>query len=248
MQIIPAAPPTPNPMTGKPGAENPLWNILFNVLLPVVILNKLSHSLGPATALVLALVFPVAYGLWDLWSRKKINYFSILGILHVLVTGTLVLMGLTGIWFAVKEAFFPALIGIFVLASSWTTKPLAKTLFMNPNVMNLPLIQERTQGKEGGLESHLRKSTQVLSLSFFFSAIANYVLALKVFSPLAEHLSETERAVALNEQVALMTQYSFAVIFVPSMICMGLVLWYMIHGLRRITGVDSAQDLFVAQG
>ena len=93
--------------------DNPIINILFNVAAPVFILNKLSAKLGSKEALLLALAFPLLYGAYDLIKKKKVNYFSLLGLLNVLATGSLAIMGLTGIWFAVKEA------GVFSAVPGW---------------------------------------------------------------------------------------------------------------------------------
>ena len=56
------------------------------------------------------------------------NYISVLGLLNILFSGILTILALGGIWFAVKEAFFPLLIGGFVLASSFTLNPFFKTI------------------------------------------------------------------------------------------------------------------------
>ncbi|MEM0897684.1 MAG: hypothetical protein AAGJ79_12460, partial [Verrucomicrobiota bacterium] len=79
--------------------ENPLLNILLNVLLPVVILSYLSNpdktlfglpvGLGPLWALIVAISFPVIYGVWFFITRRKTNFFSILGFVSVLLTGVL---------------------------------------------------------------------------------------------------------------------------------------------------------------
>ena len=118
--------------TKEPAKENAFLNLIFNIALPVFILNKLSKTIGPLNALILALAFPLAYGAYDLIKRKKVNAFSILGLLNVSLTGGLALMGLNGFWFAVKEAAFPALVGCFVLGSAFTKKPFIETLFLNP--------------------------------------------------------------------------------------------------------------------
>lgn len=49
--------------------ENPFINLLFNVILPVMVLNQLSKRAGPdgpTIALVAALAIPLGYGAYDL--------------------------------------------------------------------------------------------------------------------------------------------------------------------------------------
>ena len=55
-----------------------LWNLIFNLALPTIILTKLSAEdyLGIKLAIVIALSFPLGYGLRDLVVAKKINFFS----------------------------------------------------------------------------------------------------------------------------------------------------------------------------
>src|SRR5690606_8442337 len=119
-----------------PKQENGLFNILFNILFPILILNNLSERFGAFNTLILALAFPIGYGIYDGVSRKKINFFSILGFLNTLLTGGLAVLALEGIWFAIKEAGFPLLIGVFVLGSAFTSKPFIKTMFLNPHIIN----------------------------------------------------------------------------------------------------------------
>ena len=50
-------------------------------------------------------------GLWDLKKKGKVNPISVLGLANVGLTGTLGYVQAEGIWFAVKEAGIPLLIG-----------------------------------------------------------------------------------------------------------------------------------------
>jgi hypothetical protein len=229
----------------QPKQERPLINILANVAIPVFVLNKFSQSIGPLYALILALSFPLAYGLWDYYEKRKLNYFSVLGLLNVLVTGTLALSGLTGIWFAVKEALFPLLIGVFVYFSSYTAKPFAGTLLLNPQVMNLDLIFEKLKALNHDLEfkNHVKISTQLLAASFLLSAVLNFVVSLYVFLPIDPALDETARAVVLNEQIAKMTSVSLVVILIPSLVFVAGILFYILKGIEKLTGLKTTEIL-----
>src|SRR6476661_3851756 len=98
----------------QPKQEHGLLNLVFNILIPVLILNKGSAKIGSLPALIIALAFPLGFGLFDLYKKRKWNPLSILGFTNVMVTGSLAVLGLGGIWFSLKEAFFPFLIGAFV--------------------------------------------------------------------------------------------------------------------------------------
>lgn len=226
--------------TQKP--ENPWLNIIFNIALPVFILNKGSKPLGAELALAIALLFPLLYGAYDFFKQRKMNWIALLGLINVALTGGFALSGLTGIWFAIKEAAFPGLIGVFVFASSWTGNPFVKKLFMNPQVMNLELIEARLveTGRERFNEL-LKRSTLLFSGSFFVSAALNFGLAYAIFTELPSSLPEAEKSHLLNEQIAQMTQWSFVVIMIPSMIILGAILWYLIQGLEKATGLPKDQ-------
>lgn len=221
--------------------ENGILNILVNVVIPVMILNKLSTVLGPVQALILALAFPITYGIWDFTRNHKMNWFSFLGLLNVSVTGSLALLGLGGIWFAIKEASFPALIGVFVFISAFTKKPFVETLLLNPQLMDLDKIKDRLQqhNKETEFQHHLKLSTQMLSGSFFLSAVMNFVLAVKIFTPIDSRLDDTARSIALNEQIAQMTSYGMIVILLPTMLFLIFILWHLLSGIKDLTGLKT---------
>lgn len=219
--------------------ENPFLNIIFNIAIPVFVLNKLSVSLGAAQALILALAFPISYGLYDLWARKKVNWISVLGLVNVMMTGGFALLGLGGIWFALKEASLPTLLGLWVLGSAYTKNPVVDKMLLNPQVFKRDFVEERlrSMGRIDEFKNLIKTSTLYFSFSFFLSGALNFALATYIFKPLDSALTSDESAHLLNEQIAQMTSYSFVVIMLPSMIVLGLVLWHLLRGLSKITGL-----------
>ena len=222
----------------KTSTENPLLNIFANIILPVVILNNLTDKLGdngPVYALLLALSLPITYGLIDYFRRRQKNLLSILGVINTATTGGLALMQLEGIWFAVKEALFPFLIGMAVLWSAYTTKSLTKTV--TDNLLNMSLINERLEGhdKKSQFQILLRNSTLIFAFSFLLSSFLNFILALWIFHDIDPTLTETEKGTILNAQVSKMTWMGYVVIALPLTIIMAFNLWYLIKGITRIT-------------
>ena len=219
-------------------------NILFNILIPVLILNK-GHKFGlePKYAVILALAFPVFFSIKSLRDSKKINYIAILGLLNVLVSGTLTLLALGGIWFALKEAAFPLLIGIFVFISSWTKKPFFKTLFMNPATFDIQKIESRleTEDKKSQFHHLMKLTTQLLSVSFLMSSILNFVLSLRIFTPLDDALTGPQKQQILNEQLGQMTLYSLGVILVPSVIFLGGIMYFAFRRIHKLTGLTTEE-------
>jgi len=231
-------------MASKPvKQENPWVNILFNIIIPVIILNQLSRRLeenGPAIALVVALAFPIGYGIYDYITRKKKNWLSLLGIVNVSLSGGMGLLQLEGIWFAVKEALFPLIIGVAVFASAYTRLPFMRLLAMNDTIMDVDRIEERLQQNqtEIAMDKHVRNATRLLASSFAISSFLNFVIAIRVFTLIDPAISEAERQTILNEQIADMTWMGFAFIALPLMVFMIGVLWYLISGIQRYTGLQ----------
>ena len=221
--------------------ENPYLNLIFNIVVPVIVLNKGSHYMSPQWTLVMGLAFPVSYGIWDFLKKKKANFLSLLGILNVLMTGGLAVLQLEGNWFPVKEAAFPTLIGIFVFGSSFSKKPFIKTLFLNPQMINHDLLLQKVKEaqKESEFERLLKNSTLLLSLSFLLSATLNFVLAQHIFSNLNPGLSSDEKTALLNGQIAEMTKWSFLVILTPSILFLLGIFAYLLRGIHRLTGLKT---------
>ncbi|MES2803153.1 MAG: VC0807 family protein [Bdellovibrionota bacterium] len=224
-------------------------HILVNIILPVYILNKgTKWGLTPTNALVLALALPLFSGVYSIFKNKKMDFISLLGLLNILISGTLSLMALGGIWFAVKEALFPLLIGVFVLFSSYGKNPFFESLFLNPAAFDVEKIQQKITetNKEFDFKNLMKKSTQLLSLSFLMSALLNFFLALKIFTPLDETLATEQKQEILNQQLGQMTMYSLLVILIPSIIFLGAILFYTFKKMTALTGL-ATNDLFIKE-
>jgi len=222
-----------------------LVSIVCNVIIPVMILHKLSAKMGALPALLLALSFPLGFGIYDFLKEKKLNPLSLLGFLNVSVTGSLAVLGLGGIWFSMKEAFFPFLIGLFVLISAFRKSPFVRTLFLNPQLMHLEKVDQilTERNNKTDFEAHIKTSTILLSGSFFLSAALNFILSLRIFKELDPTLTSEAKSLILNGQIAEMTQWSFMVIMLPSMIFLIFILWYMMRGIRRLTDLKMEEIL-----
>ncbi len=221
--------------------KNPINELIINIIIPILVLNKAGKYLGDngqTYALIIALLIPAIYMVMDFIKFKKPNFISILGFVSILLTGGIALLQLEGFWFAVKEAAIPALIGVVVFISAFTKKPLMRLLF-NESIMKMDLIEQRLeeQNTKPQFNQHVKKSTVLFSLSFFFSAILNYVLAMRIFQPIDEALPELTRTEILNEQIADMTWQGYIVIMIPSLVIMAALMWYLFKGIKELTGL-----------
>ncbi|MCU7555653.1 MFS transporter [Alteromonas sp. ASW11-19] len=226
----------------QPQNSNFFGNMAFNIVIPVVIMSYASAEdyLGPAWSIVAALSFPIGYGLWDLKDSGKVNMFSVLGIISVVLTGGISLLKLPAEYIAIKEAAIPALIGLAVLITQFTEKPLVKLLILNDQIINWPHLNEvlDNQGKRRQFDKKVAISSYIVASSFFLSSALNYILA-KVI------LVSEPGTTAYTEELGRMTALSYPVIVIPSMVLLVAALWYLFAQIRKITGEDL--DNFINQ-
>jgi hypothetical protein len=222
---------------------NAVLNLLCNIAIPIFILNKMSLKWGPGLTLAIALIFPLGFGLFEYFYHHKKSMISILGILNVLIGGGFTLLKLEGFWFAIKEAAFPSLVGIFVLFSSYFDKPFIETIFLNPEVMNFELINQTISGKgtQSLLKKLLKRSNDLFALSFFFSGVINYWLAIRIFRPFENGISEVAKGQLLNEQLAEMHSKGLLFIALPSLVITMGLLFYFLDQLEKLTGLKKEQ-------
>ncbi len=235
-------------MSGKK-SENIWLNLGFNIVVPSLLLikgKKLAQLCGVDVSaatdadmwiFIIAIAFPLLYGLYDLASRRKFNFISILGIASVALTGGIGLLKVSREWMIVKEGAIPLLIGLAVLATAATKKPLAKLLLMNESVMNLEKINAALDGKgtRDSFNATLKSATILVALSFLLSSILNFALACWIFQ--SEPGTE-----AFNAELGRMTALSFPVIVVPSMVIMIWAMFKILRAINLCTGL-SMEDI-----
>jgi intracellular septation protein A len=219
---------------------NPLLEIGVTILVPALILMKLSgeNHLGNLRALLVALAFPLGWGLWDGWRRRKLNWLSVLGVVSTLLTGGIGLLALDAFWLAVKEAAVPGLIGLVILGSTWTRTPLIRLLVFNATLFDVDRVHKALEEKRNVelFEQRLRSATVMLAVTFFFSAAGNFILTRWI-------VSSPAGTTAFNEELGRLTLLSYPIIAVPSMIMMmGLMLW-LARGAKALTGLDLGDML-----
>lgn len=217
-----------------------LGNLIFNIILPTVIMTKLSSEeyLGPLMAIAVALIFPIGYGIKDYLSAHKPNFFSILGVVSVILTGTMSLLKLPPEYIAIKEAAIPGLFGLATLFSVNTRWPLVRTFLFNEQVMKVHVVHDALAhyGNEQAFEVKLRNASYMVAASFFLSSVLNYVLA-KVI------LVSEPGTVAYTEELGKMTALSFPVIALPSTLVMMIALGYLLKQIKALTHLDL-EDVF----
>lgn len=228
--------------------ENPLIVVLCNIALPVIVLNQGAKHFGengPLIALLVALAFPIGYGIFDFKRRHKPNFVSIVGLVNVSITGSFALFHLEGGWFWLKEAFFPLLIGSAIAIYNHFGRPFLFTVFWNENLFQIDNINKALESRknQNQLTPLFKKSSDLFSASFFISGTGNFYLAKRIFLPIDPTLNPVDHAQALNSQIAQMTWRGYTMIALPMMVFMGFVLWYLISHLKSLTGLKTEEIL-----
>ena len=219
--------------SSKSQKENPWLNLGLNVIIPSIIMTKFSdeQSLGHVWGLVVALAFPLSYGFYDYLKWRKMNFFSALGLLSVLMTGGIGLLKLNRSWMIIKETAIPAIMGFVVWGSGLFNRPLVR-LFLE-QIMELKKIDGAfaRYGHQNLFEDQIRRSNLYLSLTFFVSAGLNFVLAEMI-------LIGDPGSVKFNESLGRMTFLSFPVITIPMVIMVMFIILYLTKSIKTHTGLQ----------
>lgn len=229
--------------------ENPLANILINVILPVLALTQLSKDggsfwhLGPERAMAVALTLPLGYGIWHFVNTRKFNMFSAIGLFSVLLTGGLTIY----LWnddgtvkpnaaqlFGLKEASIPLVLGICIFASHWSKTPLLRAFLYSDSIFDIRKIEKKVAAhdKQIAYDKLLFRCTILFASSFLISVVLNYFVALHFLNGVTDKE-------AYNEGVGKITGWGFAIIGVPFLIFMMVMFFSLINGLKKLTGLET---------
>ena len=215
--------------------SNPLIEMTITLFIPSLILMKLSgpQNLGAMNALLLALLFPLAWGVRAMLRERKVNLFAALGLISILLTGGIGLLQLDTQWLAIKEAAIPGLLGLAVAVSAYTRYPLVRVLLYTPALMNVERIQNSLaeRGNHVLFESRLKIATWMLAGSFFFSSAMNYFLATWI-------VTSPSGSPAFNEELGRLTLLSYPMIALPSILIMMAALYYLARSIKNLAGLN----------
>lgn len=225
-----------------PKKESLLLNLICNIAIPTIVLTKLSgdNRLGPQWGMIVALIFPLGYGIYDLVQRRKTNIFSIIGIASVLLTGGLNQVKADTYWFAVKEAAIPMMLCVTVLLSARTKRPFVRELLWNDQVIDTARVDAALaeRGRRADFERLLRQASIGLAFAFLLSAALNYGLARYI-------LKSPAGTTAFNAELGRMNLLSWPVITLPFFVAMMIVMWRLLTGMTQLTGLEF-DDIFQA--
>lgn len=227
-------------MKSPDSQPHPLADLLLTIILPSVVLESLSkpERLGPAWALVVALLIPLGFAIYCFSQKRGLNFFSVLGLIAIIVTGGLGLLNLNPVWFAVKEAAFPVFLGMAFPLSLYWGKPLVNELLLNPQVINHPLLNQSLNSpeKQAAFKGLLWQASWALAGTMMLSAVANAALVLYYLNGTVPGTEAYTQAIGRQNWVG------FIVIGVPMVGVTMCLLFWLLGRLQKITGLDK-EDL-----
>ena len=242
--------------------ESPIYSLLFNIFIPVLILKngykwlnsaKNESIVGNLTKEILiyfdksslvfaiALIFPVGYFIFDFIRRKNINIVSILGFVNILLTGGIGVfganLGLSKNWFILKEGLLPLIIGFSLLTLSIYKKEYFNNIFLNEMMFNKDKINHYVSDPLKAEFDGIIKVTGYYFISgFFVSSVIQFILASMI-------VVSNPGDPSFNEEVSTMTWVSYIAVLVPTMIILTKGFLGLISGIERLTGLKKEEFL-----
>ena len=239
--------------------EKPLHSVLFNIFIPVLILkngNKwLDKYFGdtknihkwmdyldyPSLVFAIALIFPLAYFIYDFINRKNINLISILGFINILLTGGIGVfgskLGLTKNWFILKEGLLPLVIGLSLFLMSIFKKEYFYNIFLNEMMFQKDkIINSIDDNLKSEFEMVLKVTGYYFISGFVVSSIIQFFLASII---VVSNPGDT----SFNEEVSTMTWVSYIAVLLPTMIILGKGFMGLITGIEKLTGMKKEEFL-----
>ena len=239
--------------------EKPLHSVLFNIFIPVLILkngNKwLDKYFGdtenihkwmdyldyPSLVFAIALIFPLAYFIYDFITRKNINVISILGFINILLTGGIGVFGskfgLTKNWFILKEGLLPLVIGFSLFLMSIFKKESFYNIFLNELMFKKDkIINSIDDNLKSEFDRVLKVTGYYFISGFVVSSIIQFFLASMI---VVSNPGDT----SFNEEVSTMTWVSYIAVLLPTMIILGKGFMGLISGIEKLTGMKKEEFL-----
>lgn len=216
---------------------HPLADLLLTVVLPSMALEYLSEAsrLGPFWALVVSSLLPLGYGVYCWWIKAGLNFFSVLGLVAVIVTGGLGLLKLSAFWFGIKEIAVPVLIGLaFPLSHRWD-KPVISSMLFAPHLINERVLNESldTAEKQSGFDQLLFQASMGMGVSMLLSAVLNFAMAIYLIG------NKEPGSEAYVKAIGTLNWSSTLIIGAPMLGAIMLVLIRFLRGIYALTGLEK---------
>ncbi len=221
-------------MPKKKSGSQQLLQIFINFVLPIFVLTRLSSeaALGATRALLLALSFPILYELFNVYKNRKISIISIIAIGGIIVTGSLSLLNLSVELLALRRAVPYVFVAVVILGSHYLKKPLITKAI--EQVFNMELVYSAAKKQKT-----IIKLQKVITTVSYFSAALFVCIALTSYFATRIVVTSATNTEAFNQEYAQLRIISFPALMVPLFLGIIIIIWFLVHNLEKVTGLDS---------
>ena len=233
-----------------------LLNVFLSVLAPVLVLDHCSASgdsfwhLGTTWAMVVALSLPIGCGIYSFVTEKKVELLTVFGLLGTILTGVVTVYANTGDgmairpdtpwWYAAKEGLIALLLAGAMLVNTRKEGSMLRAFVYSDAIFDVKNIEKAVseKGLRAQYDGVLDRAAYMTAGSLFFSALANFALALYFLLPVPE-APAAEQAELYNYAVSKMTWMGLLIIGVPLLVTLMLVMRYLSRKLVEVSGLGE---------
>lgn len=233
-----------------------LLNVFLSVLAPVLVLDHCSASgdsfwhLGTTWAMVVALSLPIGCGIYSFVTEKKVELLTVFGLLGTILTGVVTVYANTGEgmairpdtpwWYAAKEGLIALLLAGAMLVNTRKEGSMLRAFVYSDAIFDVKNIEKAVSenGQRAQYDGVLDRAAYMTAGSLFFSALANFALALYFLLPVPE-APAAEQAELYNYAVSKMTWMGLLIIGVPLLITLMMVMRYLSLKLVEVSGLGE---------
>lgn len=215
-----------------------LAQLVVNFVIPIIVLTKFSgpNQLGPTKGMLVALAFPVAFEVYNVWKRRKLSMLSVFAVGGILVTGLVSLLGLGEGWLAVRRSISYFVAAIAILVSVRIDKSIVGWLL--PQILDIDKVNAAVENnhKQKELKRHIVTTSYAASVVLLVIGAVSYVLTRIVIVSAAN-------TTAYNQEYARLRILSLPYVTVPFLLGLGAVMIYFLLRIEKITGLDPEELL-----
>jgi hypothetical protein len=231
-----------------------LLNVFLSVLAPVLVLDHCSATgdavwqLGTTWAMVVALALPIGCGVFSFVTERRVELLTVFGLLGTILTAVVTVYANTGEgmairpdtpwWYGAKEALIALLLAGAMLVNSCKEGSMLRAFVYSDSIYDVKSIEQAVEerGQRAAYDATLRRAAYMTAGSLFFSAVANFALALYFLLPVPD-APAAQQAELYNYAVSKMTWMGLLIIGVPLLATLVMVMRYLTRRLAEISGL-----------
>jgi hypothetical protein len=128
----------------------------------------------------------------------------------------------------------PLLLGLAVVLSLRTKRPLVRTVLMNDQIIDVARVDEalKQRGTQATFEALLRRASYGLAGCMALVAVLHFFLIRYI-------LTSPPGTEAFNNELGRVHMLNIPIVMIPSMIVLLIILWRTVQGIENLTGLTT---------